>query len=302
MEKSYPSNLKPSDKVIILSSARKITLGELQPAIELLSLWQLKVVLGQTIGRMDNQFAGNDNLRAEDIQRAIEDKEIKALFFARGGYGSVRILDKVDFSALKDNPKWLIGYSDVTAILMHVFYTQNLCSLHAIMPVNILSKQENSATKSLKNVLFNSHNKIQCPYNSLNRLGCVEGEIIGGNLSVIYSLLGSESFQETQDKILLIEDIDEYLYHIDRMMQALKRSGKLKGLKALIVGKFTDMHDNAIPFGQTAYQIIYQAVQPYSYPVAFDVPIGHIGEENHAIVIGKKSLVTITDKQTTIEQ
>ncbi len=302
MEKICSPNLKANDKVIILSSARKITRLELQPAIELLSSWQLKVVLGKTIDQQDNQFAGSDDLRAQDIQRAIDDKQIKALFFARGGYGSVRVLDKVDFSALKNNPKWLIGYSDVTALLMHVFYTQNLCSLHAIMPVNILSKQESPATQSLKEVLFTAKNTITCPYNTLNRLGSAQAEIIGGNLSVIYSLLGSNSFQSTQDKILLIEDVDEYLYHIDRMMQALKRSGKLKGLKALLVGKFTDMHDNAIPFGQTAHQIISQSVQDYHYPIAFDVPVGHIGQENHAIIIGKNSFVSINSQGTTIEQ
>ena len=302
MQTVCPNNLKQGDKVVIVSSARKITKKELEESIKLFSLWGLKVTLGKTIDKEDNQFAGDDTWRAEDIQRAINDKEIRAVFFARGGYGSVRILDKIDFSPLKDDPKWLIGYSDVTAVLMHCFFTQKLCCLHAIMPVNILNTEENTATDSLKNVLFNGKNTITAKANRLNRYGKIEGEIIGGNLSVIYSLLGSSSFSETKDKILFIEDLDEYLYHIDRMMQGLKRAGNLKDLKGLIVGTFSDMHDNDISFGKTAYEIILNAVKSYDYPVAFDVPIGHIGEKNHALIIGKYSSITINQQQTLIEQ
>ena len=294
-----PPFLKQGDRVIILASARKISKQELSDTISLLESKELKVCLGESINAEENQFAGSDELRAKDLQKAIDDKQIKAIFFARGGYGSVRIIDKVDFSPLETNPKWLIGYSDVTAILNHVYFKHSVASLHAIMPINIKKEIfDSSAIESMLNLLFGKEFSFTTPCDFAQKDCKVKGKIIGGNLSVLYSLLGSESFGETDDLILLIEDLDEYLYHIDRMMQALKRAGKLKNLKALLVGAMTQMHDNTIPFGKTAYRIIEEAVKQYNYPKIFGASIGHIEERNNAVMIGGK--IEIEVKENTI--
>lgn len=298
-----PPFLKSGDRVIILASARKITKQELSDTISLLESKGLKVCLGESINAEENQFAGSDELRAKDLQKAIDDKQIKAIFFARGGYGSVRIINKVDFSPLENNPKWLIGYSDVTAILNHVYFKHSVASLHAIMPINIKKEIfDSSAIESLLNLLFGKYFSFTTPCDFAQKDCKVKGRVIGGNLSVLYSLLGSESFGETEDLILLIEDLDEYLYHIDRMMQALKRAGKLKNLKALLVGAMTQMHDNTIPFGKTAYQIIEEAVKQYDYPKIFGANIGHIEERNNAVIIGEEMEVEVKDNTIIIKQ
>lgn len=293
-----PPFLKSGDRVIILASARKISKQELCDTISLLESKGLKVCLGESINAEDNQFAGSDELRARDLQKAIDDKEIKAVFFARGGYGSVRMIDKVDFSVLEQNPKWLIGYSDVTVILNHVYFNHSVATLHAIMPVNI--KKEiyfSSAIESLFSLLFGQTFSFTTTNDFAQKDCKVKGRVVGGNLSVLYSMLGSESFGDTEDLILLIEDLDEYLYHIDRMMQALKRAGKLKNLKALLVGAMTQMHDNTIPFGKTAYEIIEEAVKEYNYPKIFGVSIGHIEENNNAVVIGGEIEIEVKNNQ-----
>lgn len=294
-----PPFLKSGDRVIILASARKISKQELSDTISLLESKELKVCLGESINAEENQFAGSDELRARDLQKAIDDKQIKAIFFSRGGYGSVRIIDMVDFSPLENNPKWLIGYSDVTAILNHVYFKYSVASLHAIMPINIKKEIfDSSAIESMLNLLFGKEFSFTTPCDFAQKDCSIKGRVIGGNLSVLYSLLGSESFGETDDLILLIEDLDEYLYHIDRMMQALKRAGKLKNLKALLVGAMTQMHDNTIPFGKTTYRIIEEAVKQYNYPKIFGASIGHIEERNNAVIIGGE--IEIEVKENTI--
>lgn len=296
-----PQQLKEGSKVGILSTARKITLPEILSSIQLYSSWGLNVVVGKTISQSCNQFAGTDEQRTMDLQQMLDDKEIKSIFCARGGYGSARILDSVDFSSMKTNPKWVVGYSDVTALLMHLYYKYNVMSIHGTMPINIDDRKPCVAYESLKRVLFEGKNEINVPYNAMNICGSAAGDLIGGNLSVLYSLLGSESFGETKDKILVIEDLDEYLYHIDRMLLALKRANKLN-VKALLVGQFTDLHDNDIPFGMDYKEIVVNMAKDYNIPVAFDVPIGHIGKENHAFIHGKLAKVEISAEGTNITQ
>lgn len=298
-----PDFLKQGDKVVILSSARKISKEEIKDSISLLENKGLVVSLGESIEKECNQFAGSDDLRANDLQRAIDDKEIKAIFFARGGYGSVRIVDMVDFSPLERNPKWLIGYSDVTVLLNHIYFKHSVASLHAIMPINIKRENFNSpAIESLFNLLFGKGFEYSSACEFAQENCRVKGRVIGGNLSVLYSLLGSESFGDTSDLILVLEDLDEYLYHIDRMMQGLKRAGKLKNLKGLVVGKMTQMHDNTIPFGKNAYEIIQQVVKEYDYPKIFGANIGHIEEKNNALIIGEEMSFEINNNIITTRQ
>ena len=281
--------LQRGDTVTIVAPARKVSEAELRPAIEELESWGLDVKLPKGIYGEENQFAGSDEERRDMIQWALDEEEIKAVFCARGGYGTVRVIDRLDFRGLAENPKWIVGYSDVTVIHSHV-NRQSLCpTLHATMPINVPEKGEERdcpSLRSLKKMLFEGHGEYETEAHTLNRPGEAKAEVVGGNLSILYSLLGSPSDVDTEGKILLIEDLDEYLYHIDRMMQNLKRNGKLRGLKGLIVGGLTDMHDNTVPYGKTAEEIVAEAVAEYGYPVCYNAPFGHIGTENRALLLG----------------
>ncbi len=254
-------------------------------AVALLKSWGLEVVLGETVAASYHQFSGDDDMRARDMQQFVDDDSIKAIFAARGGYGTVRMIDKVDFSRLATNPKWLIGFSDITLLHAHLFANYGLQSIHGQMPINIPDASSASLT-SLKKALFGDEVNYQFKSHSPNKVGQASGIVIGGNLSLLISALGSVSDPDYDGKILFIEDVSEYLYAIDRMMRTLKRAGKLKNLAGIMVGGFTDVKDNDIPFGQTVPQIILDVVEEYDYPVCFDFPAGHI-PDNRAIVLGK---------------
>ena len=292
-----PIPLKAGDRVAIAATARKVSPQEMEPAIKLLQHWGLEVVIPQGLYAEDHQMAGTDSHRAALLQNLIDDNEIKAILCARGGYGTVRILDKLNLTVLEQHPKWIIGYSDVTALHSHIHTLLGMETLHATMPINSpldATAVPYPATDSLRQALFAG----SCQYNlqcstTLLRPGKAEGVVVGGNLSVLYSIMGSPSDIDTAGKILFIEDLDEYLYHIDRMMMCLKRSGKLDNLSALIVGGMSDMHDNAIPFGKTAEEIIWDAVKEYDYPVCMGMPFGHIGMENLALTLGRQTKLNI---------
>ncbi len=289
-----PPFLNPGDKVAIVSTARKVTEPEMNPAVELLQQWGLKAVFGKNLFRELNQFAGTDTERTEDFQAALNDNSIKAILFARGGYGTVRIIDKIDWSVMKENPKWLIGFSDVTVTHSHVYQHMGIETIHAPMAFN-LSKVTNEVKQKLNDILTGAPLKYEIGENifsDINRTGEAEGELVGGNLSILYSMLGSSSSIDTNGKILFLEDIDEYLYHIDRMMMSLKRAGKLYKLAGLVVGAMSDMRDNKVRFNKTAEEIISEAVQEYSYPVLYGFPSGHI-RNNMPLVIGRKVRLSV---------
>ena len=275
MQLIKPPVLKPGDTIMIISTARKVSLTELQFTINKLTEWGLKVRLGKNLFEAENQYAGSDEHRAEDLQTALNDKEVNAVLFARGGYGTVRIIDKIDFTSFQAHPKWLIGYSDITVLHAHVQQNFGIATMHAPMAFNY-DKLDESILEKIKAELFTGTQFFQIPASNENRNGKVKGILTGGNLSILYSLLASKSDCNTAGKILFLEDLDEYLYHIDRMMLALKRSGKLHNLAGLVIGGMSDMKDNTIPFGKTAIEIIQDAVKEYNYPVCFDFPAGHI--------------------------
>lgn len=290
-----PPLLKKGDTIGIVSTARKITLVEIEPAIQIIKSWGLKVKLGRTVGLEKNQFAGEDLDRAKDLQQMMDHPSIKAIWCARGGYGTVRIIDMLDFSEFKKHPKWIIGYSDVTVLHSHL-HTLNIKSIHAEMPLDIAKKSE-STRSSLKTTLFKGSDSIEYEtLNPLNRIGIANGQLVGGNLSILFSLCGSKSAINTDGKILFLEDLDEYLYHIDRMMQNLKRNGILQNLSGLIVGGMSDMNDNAIPFGKTAEEIILNAVSEYDYPVCFEFPVGHINP-NLSLTLGSEVTLEIHESR-----
>ncbi len=287
-----PPSLKEGDAIGLIAPARKIEPSELTEAITIIENRGYRVINSSRLFVVENQFAGSDTLRASEMQRMINDPEIKAVFAVRGGYGSVRIVDKIDFNPLLKNPKWLVGYSDFTVFHNHLVNI-GLQSLHATMPLNFVGNTP-AALNTLFDALEGEKPAYRIPAHPLNRKGKSKGILMGGNLSVLYSLMGSGSFPDTTGKILFLEDLDEYLYHIDRMMMAFKRAGLLENLAGLIVGGMTDMHDNTITFGKTAENIIRESVEEYNFPVAFSFPAGH-QPDNRALIMGTKLNMEVQD-------
>ena len=291
-----PPYLKKGDTVAIVCTARKFFPEEAKPAIDLLESWGLKVKLGKTIGLDSCQLGGSDTERAADLQEQLDNDNIKAIWCARGGYGTVRIIDMIDFSKFKKHPKWVMGFSDVTVLHSHI-NTLNVATLHSIMPFTV-PKAPEEVKETFKNALFGIKNSYTIPSKSYDKKGKAKGELVGGNLSIIYSLLGSKSSIETKDKILFIEDLDEYLYHIDRMLYNMKRNDYFKNVKGIIVGSMRDMHDNEIPFGQNEVQIISEIAKDLNIPIAFEFCAGH-QKDNRTLVLG--SQVTFEVNETEIK-
>ena len=283
-----PPYLRKGDKIGIVAPARRISFDEVHPSIKLFQKWGLEVILGTYIFGNENQFAGSDSQRQADFQQMLDDPSIHAIICARGGYGTVRIIDKLDFSGFCKNPKWIVGYSDITVFHAHVHKHFGIETIHSVMPVNIKEPDFiNDSSESLRKALFGEKLFYSKPITFCPRTGLSEGILTGGNLSILYSLTGTASEVDTSGKILFLEDVDEYLYHIDRMMMTLKRAGKLSKLNGLIVGGMDRMNDNEIPFGKTASEIISDAVAEYNYPVCYDFPAGH-GEINLALILGRR--------------
>ena len=286
MNSICPPHLKPGDKIGIVAPARKVNRKEMAPALDMLQQWGYEPVEGKHLYGDYNQFSGTDKERTADFQAMLDDDSIRAIFCARGGYGAVRIIDPLDFTRFTEKPKWIVGYSDITVFHSHINKHFGIQTLHAAMPVNFPADLKmNEGLKSLKNILEGSLPDYHFPSHPFNRRGKVEGVLCGGNLSMLYSLTGTASDIDTEGKILFIEDLDEHLYHIDRMMMNLKRSGRLEGIAGLVVGGMNDMNDNTIPFGKTAYEIIAEMVAVYNFPVIFDFKSGHISE-NLGLIIG----------------
>jgi muramoyltetrapeptide carboxypeptidase len=295
-----PPYLKPGDKIAIVATARKITKEELQPALKKFMEWGFEVVLGKNIYAQENQYAGSDEQRLFDLQQMLDDPSVKAIICARGGYGTVHFIDRIDFSAFIKNPKWIVGYSDITVLHSHIHSNFQIETIHATMPLNFPSDgTDNEALLTLRKALTGEKLSYTLKNDSLSRQGKVEGILVGGNLSLLYALSATPSDISTSGKILFIEDLDEYLYHIDRMMLQLKRSGKLKSLTGLIVGGMTEMRDNMVPFGKTAYEIISDAVKEYDYPVCMGFPAGHT-EDNRALIFGRKITLIVNESETNI--
>jgi muramoyltetrapeptide carboxypeptidase len=289
----HPPFLKKGDKIAITCPAKKLP-KPMDDAIALLQSWGLEVVLGETIGASYHQFAGDDELRAKDLQRFIDDDSIKAIIAARGGYGTIRIIDHVDFSRFATHPKWLIGFSDITVLHAHLFANYKVQTIHGQMPVNIPDASAYSL-ETLRKALFGGEINYSFISHALNRSGEATGISTGGNLSLLVAVLGSVSDYDYDGKILFIEDVGEYLYSIDRMIRTLDRAGKLRNLAGLMVGGFTEVKDNDIPFGQTVPQIVIEVVKNYNYPVCFDFPAGHI-PDNQSLVFGKILNLSVNEK------
>jgi muramoyltetrapeptide carboxypeptidase len=288
-----PPFLKPGDTIGIAATARKISEVEIADALSAAKNHGFKTILSPTLFKVDRQFAGTDEQRATGLNELIRNDEVKAIWCARGGYGSVRLLEYIDWEYLEKHPKWICGFSDVTAI--HLYLQQNLgmASVHSEMMLGYADNTE-AAHQSFFNIIQGKSFNYLGLSHRLNRLGVAEAEVVGGNLSVLYSMLGSATQPDTRGKILFLEDLDEYLYHIDRMMMALDRAGLLRDLVGLIVGGMSDMNDNTIPFGKSAEEIIADVTAKYAYPIAFAYPAGHIAN-NCAFVLGAKTKMEVGD-------
>jgi muramoyltetrapeptide carboxypeptidase len=292
-----PKPLQKGDTVALVCTARKNNNFDLTPTILWLENWGLKVVLGKTTTLNFNQLAGTDLERAADFQSHLDNPAVKAIWCIRGGYGTVRMIDLVDFTNFCNNPKWVIGFSDIT-VLHSRLANLGIASIHATMPI-VFHNATFEAKKALQEALFGKKLSYQIKSNTYNKKGSATGELVGGNLSVLYSLLGSKDQLNLADKILFIEDLDEYLYHIDRMLVGLERAGFFKNLAGLVVGGMTDMRDNAIPWGFDASQIICNVLEKYHFPIAFEFPAGHI-DDNRTLIFGNTVTLKVDDYQTVL--
>lgn len=293
-----PPFLKTGDTVALVCTARKFFPEDAKPAIDLLESWGLNVKLGTTIGLDNFQLGGTDSERAADFQAQLDDENVKAIWCARGGYGTVRIIDSLVFTNFKQHPKWIMGFSDVT-VLHSQLNVERVATLHSIMPFTVPTAPD-EVKETLRKVLFGESISYSIPSKNYDVKGTASGELVGGNISILYSLLGSKSSIETKDKILFIEDLDEYLYHIDRMMYNLKRNGYFEHVKGIIVGSMTDMHDNEIPFGQNAIQIITAITKEYNIPIAFDFPAGH-QSDNRTLILGQHVDFEVNEKEIKLQ-
>jgi muramoyltetrapeptide carboxypeptidase len=298
-----PPYLKAGDTVAIVapSGILKNREDEIERAKALLKSWNLHVIVGKRVFSQDNHFAGTDEERCEDFQNALDNPTVSAIWCARGGYGTVRVLDHLDYTKFKQNPKWLIGYSDITA-LHNQFHNLGYASIHALMCVSLpedLSKIETSIS-SFKKAVFGESVTYTIKGSNYNRVGDATGQLVGGNLTLLHTMLGSETSIDVSDKILFIEEIGEYKYHIDRMLQSLKRAGYFENCKGVVVGNFTKMKkNNTALWGSSIEQLIVDALADYDFPIAFNMPAGH-EKDNRAMILGKNVNLSVSSEQSTV--
>ena len=295
----FPPFLKQGDTIGIVAPARKIKSNDIDFAVHWWKEKGFHIAFGKHLFAEENQSAGSDEKRTEDLQNMLDNHNIKAIFCVRGGYGTLRIIDNLNFLNFNLQPKWLCGFSDITVLHAHIHNICDTATIHSTMPVS-MNKNHAENLETLFKTLTGEKQGYTCKPHPLNRVGACSGELIGGNLSLLYALSGSVSDMDTAGKILFIEDVDEYLYHIDRMMLQLKRAGKLQNLAGLLVGSFTKMRDNEIPFGKTFEQIIREHCETYDFPIAFNFPAGH-DERNVAMMFGANYSLTVENDKTTLE-
>ena len=296
-----PPYLKKGDLIGITCPSSKMELFAAEYAASVIESWGFRVHLGITVGTSFHNFSAPDELRLEELQDMMDDKEMKAIIFGRGGYGMICILDRLNFSGFRKHPKWLCGYSDITALHAHLYQRHNIASIHSTMCSGItLSTRDNIYVNSLRETLMGKRSQYSCSPHAMNREGKAKGPLVGGNLSLLANISGSKSQIDTKGKILVLEDIGEYRYNVDRMMYNLKRAGWLDKLAGLVIGSFTDAREMDTPFGQTEYEIINNLVQEFDYPVCFNFPVGH-QEQNFALKLGVEHELKVGEKEVKLK-
>jgi muramoyltetrapeptide carboxypeptidase len=273
-----------------------------ETCLSVLQEWGYRVKVGMTLGNQHNYFSGSDEERLNDLQEMLDNKNVKAILCARGGYGMGRIIDRINFKKFQKKPKWIIGFSDITVLQAHIYRHFNVASLHAPMAAAFNEDEhKNQFVQSLKKALEGKKAKYESPAHHFNKPGRAAGKLVGGNLALITHLIGTPSDFKTAGKILFLEDVGEYIYNIDRMLYQLKRSDKLDKLSGLIIGGFTDVKDTTTPFGKDVYEVIYDIVKDYKYPVCFQFPISH-ERENYALKIGAGYKLTVEDEGVALKE
>jgi muramoyltetrapeptide carboxypeptidase len=298
-----PPSLKKGDIIGITCPAGFLPMEKANHCIHTLQKWGYEVMLGKTVGsKSENYFSGSDEERTDELQAMLDNPDIKAILLGRGGYGTSRIIDRINFKAFKKNPKWLIGFSDITLLHTHVHANCKVATMHSPMAAAFnLINNDSTYTDAINNCLKGRKNRITCDAHPFNRKGTSTGQLVGGNLAILTHVIGTKSDIDTKGKILFIEDVGEYLYNTDRMLHQLKRSGKLKNLAGLIFGGFTENKDTERPFGQSLEQILNEAVKEYDYPVCFGFPISH-GYANFPVKTGVEHQLKITSGRVTLTE
>jgi muramoyltetrapeptide carboxypeptidase len=297
-----PPYLSTGDTIGIVCPSGFMPFEKAKTCISVLQQWGFKVKTGPTLGNQFHYFSGTDEERLHDLQLMLDDKEVKAILCGRGGYGLTRIIDKVNFKQFRKHPKWIIGYSDITLLLCHVYSRLNIASLHSPMAAAFNDDEYKSDyVQSLRKAITGKKYRLNCPPHDYNQTGNASGELVGGNLALLAHIVGTPSDIKTKGKILFIEDVGEYVYNADRMLQQLKRSGKLEKLAGLVVGGFSDMKDTTIPFGKDIYEVVKQLIQEYDYPVCFQFPVGH-ARENYALKVGVSYSLKVTKKKVLLQE
>lgn len=300
---TIPAYLQPGDTIALICPAGYMEPARAQTCIGTLRSWGYVVQVGKTMNsHSENYFSGTDEQRLADLQEALDDPNVKAILCGRGGYGLSRIIDAIDFTAFRNNPKWIIGFSDVTVLHAHIYSNYKIATLHAPMAGAFNDGgAEGEFVASLKQAMEGKKIRYTCDVHPMNRRGEAVGSLVGGNLSLLAHLCGTSSEIKTKGRILFLEDVGEYLYNVDRMLYQLKRNGRLDHLAGLIVGGLTDMKDTTRPFGRTVHDIIYEIVSEYDYPVAFGFPVSH-SRENLALKVGVGYKLRVGKGKVTLEE
>lgn len=296
-----PPYLKKGACIGITCPAGYMAAEKAQSCIKILQSWGFEVMVGKTLGsKSKNYFSGTDEERSNELQAMLDDENIHAILFGRGGYGVGRIIDQLDFTMFKKKPKWVIGFSDITVLHTHLYTKIKVASLHAPM-ASAFNEGENEFIQSLHRAILGKKAKYSCKVHPFNKPGTATAELVGGNLSLLAHVTGTPSNINTKNKILFLEDIGEQVYNIDRMFYQLKRSGKLDNLAGLVIGGFTDMEDTERPFGKKVYQVIKEITDEYAYPVCFGFPVSH-NKENYALKIGVNYTLKISKNKTQLTE
>lgn len=297
-----PPYLKKGDTVAIVSPAGILKNKEarIKQATDLLKSWGLNVVIGKHVFSQNNQFAGTDDERCEDLQKALDNPSIKAIWSSRGGYGTVRLLEKLDYSKFKKSPKWVIGYSDITA-LHNQLNNLGFESIHGIMAISLTDDLEEikENVSTFKDAIFGNKLSYTIESSEFNKKGTASGQLVGGNLTLLHTMLGSKTSIDTAGKILFFEEVGEYAYHIDRMLQSLKRAGYFDHCKGVIVGSISRVRKNTTDWGSPIEQLILDVLEEYDFPILFDFPAGH-AEENRALILGRTIELTVGKDKSTV--
>ncbi len=298
-----PSFLKAKQTIGITCPAGYMLAEKAADCIQTLQKWGFQVMVGKTLGSASsNYFSGTDEERRDELQAMLDDVNIHAIIFGRGGYGMGRIINQLDFKKFKKNPKWLVGFSDITVLHNHLQANFKVCSIHGPMAAAFtLTDGDSRAIDSLHKILKGKRNTYRCSPHPCNRIGKSTGKLVGGNLTLMVNSIGTAQQINTRNKILFLEEIGEQLYHIDRMFYQLKGSGLLKNLAALVIGGFTDVKDTERPFGEEVESLIRKIVDEYKYPVCFHFPVSH-GKENVALKIGGVYQLNVSNKQTVLKE